>query len=97
MNAHQAVPLRRTLPLPAFVMHPFTLLVLAGVHVYLAFVHLAQLAAGNIEWTHFWKGFGALAGAYVFLALASRARRRTIRAGRLGTSVPDAAAFIQVD
>jgi hypothetical protein len=67
------MPLRRELPLPAFVMHPFTLLVLAGVHVYLAFVHLAQLAAGNIEWTHFWKGFGALAGAYVFLALTSRA------------------------
>jgi hypothetical protein len=60
-------------------MHPFTLLVLAGVHVYLAFVHLAQLAAGNIEWTHWWKGFGALAGAYVFLALTSRARRRTSR------------------
>lgn len=83
MNAHQAMPLRRALPLPSFVMHPFTLLALAGVHVYLAFVHLAQLAAGNIEWTHFWKGFGALGGAYVFLALTSRARRRTSRAAIL--------------
>ena len=83
MNAPQVIPLRRALPLPAFVMHPFTLLVLAGVHVYLGLVHLAQLAAGNIEWTHFWKGFGALAGAYVFLALTSRARRRTSRAAIL--------------
>jgi hypothetical protein len=83
MNAHQAMPLRRALPLPAFVMHPFTLLALAGVHVYLAFVHLAQLAAGNIEWTHLWKGFGALGGAYVFLALTSRARHRTSRAATL--------------
>ena len=62
-------------PLPAFVMHPVTMLILVGVHVYLAFGHLAQLAAGDIEWTHFWKGFGALAGAYVFLALTSRAGR----------------------
>jgi hypothetical protein len=83
VNAHQAMPSRRALPLPAFVMHPFTLLALAGVHVYLAFVHLAQLAAGHIEWTHFWKGFGALGGAYVFLALTSRARRRASRAAIL--------------
>src|SRR5580765_118370 len=83
MNAHKAVPFRFALPLPTFVMHPFTMLILAGVHVYLAFVHLAQLAAGDIEWTHFWKGFGALAGAYVFLALTSRARRRTGRAAIL--------------
>ena len=25
-----------------------------------------------MKWTHVWKGFGALAGAYVFAALASR-------------------------
>ena len=49
------------------------MLFLAAVHVYLASVHLLQLAAGHIEWTHVWKGFGALAGTYVFLALASRA------------------------
>jgi hypothetical protein len=31
-----------------------------------------QLIGGDVELTHFWKGFGALGGAYVFLALASR-------------------------
>jgi hypothetical protein len=86
MNAHRTMPLRRALPLPAFVMHPFTLLILAGLHVYLGFVHLVQLAAGDIEWTHFWKGSGALAGAYVFLALTSRAHRGTSRAAVPGTS-----------
>jgi hypothetical protein len=25
-----------------------------------------------LQWTHIWKGFGALAGAYIFAALASR-------------------------
>src|SRR5262245_29508171 len=39
---------------------------------YLAFGHLSQLAAGDVQWTHIWKGFGALAGAYIFAALASR-------------------------
>ena len=28
--------------------------------------------AGDVQWTHIWKGFGALAGAYIFAALASR-------------------------
>jgi hypothetical protein len=64
--------LRSALPLPAFVLHPLTALVVACVHVYLAAGHLVELIAGNIEWTHVWKGFGALAGAYVFAALASR-------------------------
>jgi hypothetical protein len=73
MSVLSALSLRRALPLPAFVLHPFTMLFLAAVHVYLASVHLLQLAAGHIEWTHVWKGFGALAGTYVFLALASRA------------------------
>jgi hypothetical protein len=66
------MPFRSELPLPAFVMRPLTALVLAAVHVYLAATHLIELAAGNVEWTHIWKGFGALAGAYVFAALASR-------------------------
>ena len=78
--------MRRALPLPAFVMHPYTMLALAGLHVYLAFVHLARLAAGDIEWEHFWKGFGALAAAYVFLALTSRARRGVSRAAIPETS-----------
>ena len=28
-----------------------------------------------MEWTHIWKGLGALGGAYVFAALASRGLR----------------------
>jgi hypothetical protein len=66
------MPFRSGLPLPAFVMRPLTALILAAVHVYLAAAHLIELAAGHVEWTHIWKGFGALAGAYVFAALASR-------------------------
>jgi hypothetical protein len=64
------------LPLPAFVQHPLTALFLGAVHVYLAAGHLGELAANNLEWTHLWKGFGALAGAYVFAALASRGLAR---------------------
>jgi hypothetical protein len=60
-------------------MHPFTAVVIAAVHVYLAAGHLTKLFGGDVQWTHAWKGFGALAGAYVFAALASRglARGRT--------------------
>ncbi len=60
------------LPLPRFIFHPLTTLSIAIVHVYLASVHLAALAAGRIAWEHIWKSFGALFGAYVFAALASR-------------------------
>jgi hypothetical protein len=60
------------LPLPRFVFHPVTTLAVAAVHVYLASVHLIALAAGQVNWTNIWKGFGALLGAYVFAALASR-------------------------
>ena len=68
------MPFRTVLPLPAFVLHPLTAVVIAALHVYpLAFGHLWQLLGGDIQWTHIWKGFGALAGAYVFAALASRA------------------------
>jgi hypothetical protein len=63
---------RFVLPLPAFVLHPLTAVVVAAVHVYLAAGHLSQLIGGDVQLTHFWKGFGALGGAYVFLALASR-------------------------
>ena len=65
--------LRFVLPLPRFVLHPLSAMVIAAVHVYLASGHLSELAAGRVEWTHVWKGFGALGGAYVFAALASRA------------------------
>ena len=38
--------------------------------------HLAELTADHVAWTDVWKGFGALAGAYVFAALASRGLAR---------------------
>jgi len=60
------------LPLPSFVLHPLTALFLGGIHVYLAAGHLWKLIAGGRDWTDIWKGFGALAGAYIFVALASR-------------------------
>jgi len=60
------------LPLPSFILRPLTSGVVAVVHVYLAISHLVPLFAGDVNWTHIWKGFGALAGAYVFAALASR-------------------------
>ena len=63
---------RCALPLPAFVLHPFTALVIACLHVYLAAGHLLKLFGGEMTWTNIWKGFGALAGAYVFAALGSR-------------------------
>jgi hypothetical protein len=82
MKSPIAIP---ALPLPAFVLHPLTALFLGGVHVYLAAGHLSRLIAGARDWTDIWKGFGALAGAYIFAALASRglAQRQTPRlAGR---------------
>jgi hypothetical protein len=67
---------RAVLPLPAFVLRPVTAVVIACVHVYLAAGHLLKLFAGEVTWTNIWKGFGALAGAYVFAALASRGRAK---------------------
>jgi hypothetical protein len=72
MKLHSALFFRTALPLPGFVLHPISALVLAAVHVYLATGHLSAMIGGDVEWTHTWKGFGALAGAYVFAALASR-------------------------
>jgi len=66
--------LRFALPLPRFVLHPLTSWIIAAVHVYLAYGHLAKLIRGDMEWVHIWKGVGALFGAYVFIALASRRR-----------------------
>jgi len=60
------------LPLPSFVRHPVTSGTIAAVHVYLAYGHLSKLVGGETQWVHIWKGFGALFGAYVFTALASR-------------------------
>jgi hypothetical protein len=82
----------RALPLPAFVLNPRTALVIAGVHVYLAAGHLFKLFGGEMTWTNLWKGFGALAGAYVFAALASRGRtqhkaERLVREGAMRTTL----------
>ena len=71
------MPTRFVLPLPSFVMHPYTAILIAAVHVYLSYGHLASLFAGDVQWTHFWKGFGSLAGAYIFAALASRGFSRS--------------------
>jgi hypothetical protein len=76
MKVRNPVPFPYVLPLPGFVLRPLTAVVIAAVHVYLAAGHLSQLIAGDVQWTHFWKGFGALAGAYVFAALASRGNAR---------------------
>jgi len=70
----RTVPL---LPLPSFILHPFTAVIIAAMHVYLALSHLMPLLTGDWQWTHIWKGFGALAGAYVFVALASRGLARS--------------------
>ena len=72
MKGRKAMAFRYSLPLPRWVLHPFTALAIAVVHVYLATGHVLPLLAGDIQWTHVWKGFGALGGAYVFAALASR-------------------------
>jgi hypothetical protein len=72
MKADSGLGNRFVLPLPAFVLHPLTALFLGAVHIYLAAGHLSKLFGGPVHWTDVWKGFGALAGAYVFAALASR-------------------------
>jgi hypothetical protein len=72
MKGREAMAFRYSLPLPRWVLHPFTAVAIAVVHVYLATGHVLPLLAGDIQWTHVWKGFGALGGAYVFAALASR-------------------------
>ena len=68
------------LPLPDFVLHPLTSVLIAGLHLYLAAGHLAKLFSGDVQWTHIWKGFGALGGVYLFAALASTGQAR--REGR---------------
>jgi hypothetical protein len=78
---------RFILPLPGFVLHPFTALLLGVVHVYLAEGHLAKLIGGSRTWTDIWKGFGALAGAYVFAALASRGLAQRRKPGTIGSTI----------
>ena len=63
---------RFVLPLPSWVLHPYTAVIIALAHIYLSVGHLSKLFGGDVQWTHFWKGFGSLGGAYVFAALATR-------------------------
>jgi hypothetical protein len=65
MKVTNAAPFRTVLPLPAFVLHPLTAVVITVAHIYLAAGHLSSLFGGEVAWTHIWKGFGALGGAYV--------------------------------
>ena len=91
MRAHRPTPSCFVLPLPGFVLRPLTAVFIAAVHVYLAAGHIWPLILGDVQWTHIWKGFGALAGTYVFAALASRGfargeARRQLDSERRSTS-----------
>jgi len=72
MNGVRGIRSNTLLPLPRWVLHRYTAAVVAGVHLYLAWGHLVPLFGGDMQWTHIWKGFGALGGAYFFAALAQR-------------------------
>jgi len=56
MTVPNARSFRFVLPLPSFVLHPLTAVVIAAVHVYLGVGHLSKLFGGDLQWTHFWKG-----------------------------------------
>lgn len=84
MKLPDAMSFHGPLPLPGLVLHPFTALTIAVVHLYLGFGHLSKLAGGDIQWTHIWKGFGAIAGAYVVAALASHGLQGRLIAGSSG-------------
>jgi hypothetical protein len=71
MKTEGPLPWRFVLPLPGWVLHPYTAIVIAAVHVYLSIGHLSVLFKGPSQWEDIWKGFGALGGAYVFAALAT--------------------------
>ena len=87
MKANSGSSNRFILPLPAFVLHPLTALFLGALHVYLAAGHLSKLFGGPIRWTDIWKGFGALAGAYLFAALASRGLAEHKKSGTAGNTI----------
>jgi hypothetical protein len=72
MKTQGTLPSRFVLPLSSFVLHLYTAVITAIVHIYLSVGHLSELFGGDVQWTHFWKGFGSLGGAYVFAALATR-------------------------
>jgi hypothetical protein len=62
------------LPLPRWATRPWFFVFLAALHVYMGGGHLLHLAQNPIGWTDIWKGFGAIFGAYYFMALAVRPR-----------------------
>jgi hypothetical protein len=64
------------LPLPRFATRSWFFGFLSLLHVYMGGGHLVHLVQHPISWTDVWKGFGAIFGAYYFLALAVRQRRR---------------------
>jgi hypothetical protein len=72
MKPQETLSCRFVLPLPGFVLHPYTAVIIAVVHIYLSIGHLSKLFGGDVRLTDIWKGFGALGGAYVFAALATR-------------------------
>jgi hypothetical protein len=57
VKVHNAARFRIVLPLPAFVLHPLTALIIAAVHVYLAGGHLLKLFGGDVTWTNIWKRY----------------------------------------
>jgi hypothetical protein len=59
------------LPLPRFVLHPLTAMAIA--------VTPRLSGRRSCGVTHIWKGTGALFGAYVFAALASRRAAKPLR------------------
>jgi len=87
MKAPKTAPFRFVLPLPAFTLHPLTAVLIAAAHVYLAAGHLLKLFGGEVTWTNIWKGFGALAGAYVFMAVASRRLAQNTKAQHFGLAL----------
>lgn len=80
MKAHHRIPFRFVLPLPRFVLRPLTAAVIAAVHIYLAVGHLWQLIGGDVQWTHWSKGFGALTGP----TYLRRWRRGGLREAKVG-------------
>ena len=84
MKAPTTALFRFVLPLPTFIFRPLTAVLIAAAHVYLAAGHLLKLFGGEVTWTNIWKGFGALAGAYVFAAVASRRLAQNTKAKHFG-------------
>jgi hypothetical protein len=58
------------LPLPRFASHPAVFVALAVLHLYLGGGHVLALLEPGWTATDVWKGLGAAAGTYYFLALA---------------------------